>query len=677
MIPGVQRQTVPMTTETAKRGADARATFYDSVLARRLLNYLRPYRFMVGVSAGLLILHSAAGALAPYLTKVAVDRYLRPRTGQLSWIDPWLPEEALAGLNLLALTYLALLLIGFIASAVQTYLMHCAGQQAMRDLRLEIFGRLQKFSVSFHNRHDVGELVTRVTNDVAVLSEMFTGGVVAVFGDLLILVFIVGAMFALSPSLTLVMFAVVPLVLAGTAWFRRSARASYRRSRGAVAALNSYLQEHVQGMTTVQLFARERESRAGFSAINREYRDAVLRAVRAHALFFPGIEWLSVLAVSVLLLYGGYRIHEDTLTLGVVIAFLQYGGRVFFPLQNLTAQYDIIQAAMASSERIFGLLDTPIDEDWALAEAAKGKASSAEPATDGSPPRDRGEGAKAAHDLRIEFENVWFAYEGENWVLRDVNLTIEPGETLAVVGHTGAGKTTLTHLLLRFYEPQQGRIRVGGRDLADWPVSSLRRQFGVVLQEPHLLSETVEQNIRLGDPLLPAERIRQVAREVNLHESIESLVQGYQTPLGEHGNSLSWGQRQLVSFARALAHDPRILILDEATSSVDPQTDAKIQDTVPRLLTGHTSIVIAHRLSTIKHSDRIVVLHKGVIREVGAHDELLRQRGIYWRLYQLQYRDQEVGDPNRNCPATNGPPATATGGKPKRRKSRSSSKSRR
>ena len=314
-----------MTTGTTKQRADGGAVFYDSVLARRLLDYLRPYRFIVGISASLLILNSAVGVVGPYLTLVAVDRYLRPEAVNSSLIAPWLPEAALPGLNVLALAYLALLLVGFIGQAVQTYLMHYAGQQAMRDLRLEILGRIQKFSISFHNRHEVGTLVTRVTHDVAALNDMFTAGVVAVFGDLLILVFIVGAMFVLSPSLTLVMFTVTPLVLVVTVWFRRSARTSYRRSRGAMAALNSYLQEHIQGMTTVQLFARARQSRAGFDAINRDYRDAVTRAVRAHALFFPGIEWLSVLTVAILLLYGGHRIHEGTLTLGVVIASCSTG----------------------------------------------------------------------------------------------------------------------------------------------------------------------------------------------------------------------------------------------------------------------------------------------------------------------------------------------------------------
>jgi ATP-binding cassette subfamily B protein len=478
-----------------------------------------------------------------------------------------------------------------------------------------------------------------VTSDVDALNEMFTSGVVAVFGDVLTLVAVFLAMLYLSPELTLAVAVLTPLVLVVVFVFRKYARAAYRSVRQAVATTNTFLQEHISGMKVVQLFAHERESLKEFDEISAAHRDAHRQAIRAHACFYPVIEWLGVLGSGILLFYGGYLVSEGALTVGVVVAFLQYGTRVFRPIQDLSEKYNILQSAMASCERIFGLLDTKPQQEEA-GEPAVSSADAVEQPT--SAPRGVGADASAGSPLRVEFRNVWFAYQHEEWVLRDVSFTIEPGETLAVVGRTGSGKTTLINLLLRFYQLRKGDILVAGKSIREWPADELRRQFGVVLQEPYLFSGSIEDNIRMHDRAISSEAVREVAKEVNLAPFIESLPDGYQTKLNEQGSSLSWGQRQLVSFARALAHRPRLLILDEATSSVDTQTEIQIRDAVPRLMKGHTSIVIAHRLSTIKHADRILVMHKGEIRELGTHDELLRLGGVYAKLYQLQYQEQET-----------------------------------
>ncbi len=606
---------------------------YDSRLAARLVSYLKPYQRVVAGSAALLLVHSLLGVAGPYFTKVAIDRYLRPLPEGASWLDSWLPANAATGINVLALLYVAVLAAGFGFRYLQTYLMNYTGQRVMFDLRLQIFTRLQAMGLRFYDRNPVGRLVTRVTNDVDVLNELFTSGVVAVFGDLLTLIFIVAMMVYLSPSLTLVLFTVAPLVLLVTLLFRKKARGSYRQVRTAVAKMNAFLQEHFSGVGVVQLFHHERHSSQQFDAINEEHREAQRSAIRAHALFFPAVEWLGVLAVAVVLLYGGWQIGQGSLSLGVVVAFVQYSNRVFRPLQDLSEKYSILQAAMASCERIFRLLDTPGDETLdPVAQAAPQQGNSAQP--DAAAPSDG--------DLRIEFRNVWFAYKDEDWVLRDVSFTIEPGETLAIVGHTGAGKTTLVSLLLRFYDVRKGRILIGGRDIRSWPLHSLRRLFGAVLQDPHLFSGTIEGNIRLGDSDLPADRLETITREVNLDGWVRARPKGLEEELRERGDSLSWGQKQLISFARALARRPRILILDEATSSVDTETEWKIREAVPKMMSGHTSIVIAHRLSTIKRANRILVMHKGQVHEIGTHEPLLAQRGIYWRLYQMQYRDQEI-----------------------------------
>jgi ATP-binding cassette subfamily B protein len=459
--------------------------------------------------------------------------------------------------------------------------------------------------------------VTRVTTDVDVLNDLFASGLVTILGDVLVLTFILAIMFQLSPLLTAIMLGAMPLVILVTVIFRRSVTQSYRRIRVAIARINSYLQEHVTGIVVLQLFNRERRSGAEFEQVNRQHMEAYKDAILAYGWFYPVVEFISMLALAGILTYGGFGTRRGTLTLGVVVAFLQYGLRFFRPIQDLSEKYNILQGAMASSERIFKLLDT-------------------EPAV--LPP----EAPQAAPTAlaTIEFDGVWFAYKGEDWVLKDVSFTIAPGETIAVVGHTGAGKTTLISLLLRFYDVQKGAIRIGGTDIRDLDPLELRRQFGVVLQDPYLFTGTLEDNIRLGTESIRREEVEAAAEQVNLLDFIQSLPHGFAQPIRERGSGLSTGQKQLISFARALAHSPRYLILDEATSSVDTDTELRVRAALNRMVEGRTSIIIAHRLSTIQRADRILVMHKGRLRESGTHQELLAQRGIYWKLYQLQYQDQ-------------------------------------
>jgi ATP-binding cassette subfamily B protein len=451
---------------------------------------------------------------------------------------------------------------------------------------------------------------------VDALNELLASGLVTILGDLLTLLFITIVMFNLSPRLTMMMLAIMPAVVFTTALFRRRASESYRRIRVAIARINAYLQEHITGMAVLQLFNRERKSRAEFEDINRRHMEAFKDAITAYGWFYPVVEFLGTLALALLLAYGGWRIRSDALTLGVLVAFFQYGMRFFRPIQDLSEKYNLLQSAMAASERIFGLLDTPV------AVTAPAKAA-------------RPEGGA------IEFDRVWFAYKGEDWVLRDVSFRIGPGETVAVVGHTGAGKTTLISLLLRFYDVQQGSIRIGGVDIRELDPRELRTQFGVVLQDPHLFTGTLKGNIRLGTERITDADLESAAAQVNLLEFVRSLPEGFDQPVRERGDGYSTGQKQLISFARALAHAPRFLVLDEATSSVDTETEFKVRDALGRMVEGRTSIIIAHRLSTIQRADRILVMHKGQLRESGSHQELLAARGIYWKLYQLQYKDQE------------------------------------
>ncbi|HEY7680332.1 MAG TPA: ABC transporter ATP-binding protein [Terriglobia bacterium] len=590
---------------------------------KRLLRYLIPYWPTVLAASVTMILHSLLQVVGPFLTKVAVDRYLVVTDRQPTFLDAWLSADSFTGLGQITALYLLTLTVLFALEYAQTYTMQMVGQRAMYDLRMGLFRHLHRLPVQFFDRNPVGRLVTRVTSDVDVLNEMFTSGVVAVFGDFFSLLFIVVVMLQMDARLALVTFAVLPLIVVATMLFRRTVRDCYRRIRVAIARINAHLAEHITGMSVVQLFNREEKSFAEFDKINRAHKVAFLDSVFAHSLFYPTVEVLSSIAIASILWYGGLEVLGGSLTIGILVAFIQYAQRFFRPIQDLSEKYNILQSAMASSERIFKLLDTPIRIE--------------------SPEQPRLAGAPAAGNPgRIEFRDVWFAYEDEHWVLQDINLTIEPGETIAVVGHTGAGKTTLVSLLLRFYDVQRGQVLLDGVDLREWDLSALRRRFGVVLQDPFLFSGTIESNIRLGTETVTHEDMEDAIEDVNLSEFIRSLPGGVREEVRERGNTLSVGQKQLISFARALAHSPQILVLDEATSSVDTETEFRVRDALSRMVQGRTSILIAHRLSTIQRADRIVVMHKGRIREVGSHQELLAARGIYWKLYQLQYKDQEV-----------------------------------
>ncbi len=592
---------------------------YDSRLMRRLLGYMRPYRALVLFSLLFLLAQSVLQVLNPLLTRLAVDKYIRPGAHPLHTpIDAWLPADPWAGLTRVALLYLAVLVGTFLTEFAQTMLMQWTGQLAMFDLRKQLMEHLQGLDLAFYDRNPVGRLVTRVTTDVDVLNDLFASGLVTILGDVMVLGFIIAIMYRLSPLLTGILMAAMPLVVAATLVFRRTVTQSYRRIRVAIAKINSYLQEHITGIVVLQLFNRERRSGREFDRINRDHMDAYKDAITAYGWFYPVVELVSMLAIAAILSYGGLRIEGGRLSLGILVAFLQYGMRFFRPIQDLSEKYNILQGAMTSSERIFKLLDT---EATIL------------------PPREPRPAPTAI--AAIEFDHVWFAYQGEDWVLRDVSFTIAPGETIAVVGHTGAGKTTLIALLLRFYDVQKGAIRVGGIDIRELDPLDLRRQFGVVLQDPFLFTGTIGDNIRLGTERIRDEDVEAAAGQVNVLEFIRGLPDGFRHAIRERGSGLSTGQKQLISFARALAHNPRYLILDEATSSVDTDTELRVRAALVRMVEGRTSIVIAHRLSTIQRADRILVMHKGKLREIGTHQELLALRGIYWKLYQLQYKDQE------------------------------------
>jgi ATP-binding cassette, subfamily B, multidrug efflux pump len=579
---------------------------YDGRLMRRLLKYLRPYKGQVVLALVAIISASVLQLAQPYLTKIAIDKYIA--------------HGDLGGLNWIALAFLVILLASFALEYIQTYTMQLTGQRIMFDMRMQIYRHLQRLDVRYYDRNPVGRMMTRVTTDVDVLNDMFTSGVVTVFGDVFTLVGIMVVMLMMDWRLALVAFSVLPLIVLVTQWFRRNVRESYRTVRLWIARINAFLQEHITGIATVQLFRREARSYSRFEEINREHRDANIESIFYYAVFYPAIEVIGALAAALIIWYGGGRVIQGTATLGALVAFLQYAQRFFRPISDLSEKFNVLQAAMASSERIFTLVDTPVDIH-----------SPAHPAP------------LAAAGLRghIVFDHVWFAYNGEDYVIRDLSLEVSPGERVAIVGATGAGKTTIINLLMRFYDVTRGRILVDGIDIREMELHQLRALFSLVLQDVHLFSGTIGGNIRLGNQSITDAAVWDAARAVHAAPFIERLPNGLASAVAERGSTLSVGQKQLLSFARALAFDPRVLILDEATSSVDTETELLIRDALHVLMAGRTTIAIAHRLSTIQDMDKIAVLHKGELREIGNHQELLAARGLYYKLYQLQYKDQE------------------------------------
>jgi ATP-binding cassette subfamily B protein len=598
---------------------------YDSRLMKRLLVYLVPYRKTVATAFLLIVAESMIEVSFPLITMMAVDSYIT--VGDLN------------GLLWIALGYLVLLLVKLGIGFLQTFLLQSTGQRIMFDMRRQVFGHLQKLPTTFFDKNPVGRLITRVTSDVEVLNEMFSAGIVSMFGDILTLTGIMIALVVMNWRLALIVFAIVPLIMAVTAVFRRKARDGYRRVRLAVARINAFLQEHITGISVVQLYNREKKSEEKFARINQEHLQANLDSIMAYAVFYPAVELLSAAAVAAIIWYGGGQALAGTLTIGELIAFIQFSERFFRPIRDLSEKYNILQSAMASSERIFKLIDTPtvVAESASVGVPPRSRISLSPTAGNGSR---TGDGAPA-ESATVEFRNVWFAYRDEDWVLRDVSFDLSRGQSVAIVGHTGAGKTTITSLMARLYEIQRGEIFIDGVDIRDWSVDELRARFAIVLQDVFMFSGTLESNIRLGSDI-SEERVLAAARSVNLGAFIDRAAKGIRHPVNERGTTLSVGQRQLVAFARALAHDPEILILDEATSSVDTETEEQIRAAIDTLISGRTSIIIAHRLSTIQRCDKIIVMHRGTIREMGTHQELLGRRGLYFKLYQLQYKEQEV-----------------------------------
>ncbi len=633
---------------------------YDSRLMKRLLQYLRPYKWPVGISMVSILIKAVADVLGPYLVAIEIDRYLVP-VPRSTPFDSFLSSNPYVGIAQIAAMYVGLIALGFLLDYLQTYFMQWAGQMVMFDLRKQIFRHLQHMHIGFYDKNPVGRLVTRVTSDVDALNEMFTSGVVSIFEDVFVLAGITAIMLGMNWKLALITLAVLPLIAYATKIFRDKVRDSYRRIRTAIARINAYMQEHVSGMVVLQLFNREQRSFDKFSEVNAVHMEAFKDAIMAHAVYYPVVEILSSTAIACVIWFGGndiirkltassvavdfssqnllsFHVVRTVVSIGILTAFIQYAQRFFRPIQDFSEKYNILQSAMAASERVFKLLDTP--------------AEITSPAVTRTP---TGPG-------RIEFEHVWFAYRnvaagkdaGEgaratqpvssepDWILRDVSFTIEPGETVAIVGHTGAGKTTIISLLMRFYDVQKGAVKIDGVDIKEMDLAELRRRYGVVLQDPFLFTGTVEGNIRLGTEWITDADIEKAAEDVNLADFIRALPQGFKEEVRERGSTLSTGQKQLISFARALAHDPKILILDEATSSVDTETETRVRDALSRMVEGRTSVVIAHRLSTIQRADKIIVMHKGQVREVGTHQQLLAQHGIYYKLYQLQYKDQEI-----------------------------------
>lgn len=606
---------------------------YDSRLMKRLLQYMGPYKWQVFVALALVMVVTPLELTPPVLFGKAIDWYLVPGVGHKITLS-----QAKLGLVWISVIYLFVLIFDFLAQYVQIRIMQKVGQETMYDMRTEIFGRLQRLPMNYFDRNPVGRLMTRVTTDVDALNDLFAAGVVTMINDFFLLAVMAVVLFVIDARLALDTLAVLPFILIVTLIFRKYVRDANRKIRTAIARINAFLQEYISGMSVVQLFNRERKARAEFAKRNRDNMLAWRDAILAYALFYPAVEFLNFATIALIYWAGGVRIFHSTLTLGVLTMFTMFAQRFFRPIQDLSEKFNILQSAMAASERIFKLLDEPVTID-SNPNAKKLVSPCGE----------------------VEFRNVWFSYKNvaepaeEDWVLRDVSFRIPPGQTFAIVGHTGAGKTTLISLLLRFYDIQRGQILLDGIDIRLLQLQELRRQFGIVLQDPFLFSGTIESNVRLGTPGISRKEVEHALDEVGLGDYVRSLPDGVATEVNERGSTLSVGQRQLINFARALAHNPEFLILDEATSSVDTKTELQIREALGRLLAGRTALVIAHRLSTIQHADHILVFHKGRLREQGAHQELLAQRGIYFRLYQLQYKEQELHSGNGVHPAAGSP----------------------
>ncbi|HEY8187303.1 MAG TPA: ABC transporter ATP-binding protein [Pyrinomonadaceae bacterium] len=578
---------------------------YDFQIARRLLRYLRPYLKLLLPALLLTFALNLLGILQPKFTEYAIDWYILPRRS--------------SGLELLVGLFVAVQLLRFGFSYLQGLLLNTIGQYVMFDMRRELYDKLQHQEVAYYDRNPVGRIMTRLTSDVDALNELFTAGITDLLGDLVMIFAIIGVMLWMDVRLTVVSLLTVPMLWAATTWFRKGARKGYDMVRTRLARINAFLQEHFAGAQTVQIFNAERKSISRFKEINADYRKANIDTIFFYAVFFPLVDFIGAVGIALIIWYGGYRVMQNSpghtvLTLGALVAFIQYSSFLFQPIRDISDKYNVLQAAVVASHRIFKTLDLPV----AIT----------------TPDRPAASGRVVGH---IEFENVWFAYKGEDWILKDVSFKVEPGQSIALVGHTGSGKSTITNLLMRFYDVQRGRILLDGIDLREWDLQRLRENFAVVLQEIFLFSGTIEGNIRLGRSDITEERVKWAAHEVSAEPFINRLRGGYQAEVKERGAGLSVGQKQLISFARALAFDPAILILDEATSSIDTETEQLIQQAIERVMRNRTSIVVAHRLSTIQRADQIIVLHHGQIREQGTHQELLAHRGLYWKLYRLQY----------------------------------------
>ncbi len=606
-----------------ERHEDEGSKAFDPHLARRLLRYLRPYRARATFSVLLVIVSSILEIAGPAIVAVGIDLFVKPLgtqpVGLSARVGEWLAAhgwtlDPLAGINAAALIYMIVLCGNFAVLYTQMVLMNLMGQYVMYDLRRQIFEHLQRLDVQFFDRNPVGRLMTRVTTDVDALNEMFTAGFVAIFGDIFVLIGIVGVLFWMNWRLSLVLFSITPFIILISIWFRQGARKTYRQVRARIAAINAFLQEHISGVATVQLFNREEKEAEKFEQLNARHRDANIDSIFYYAVFYPVIELIQSIGIALIVWFGGGQVLSGTLSVGALIAFFQYAQRFYEPISDLSEKYNILQAAMAASERIFKLLDTEpkILDDGTL---------------------------DIEHFESIEFRDVCFAYNEPEWVLNHISFSVKRGERVALVGHTGAGKTTITALLLRFYEPQKGEILINGIDIRKYKLAPLRRVFAIVQQDFFLFTGSVGQNISLGDPMIGDETVREAARRVQADRFISRLPEGYASTVRERGAGFSVGEKQLLSFARALAFDPPVLILDEATSSIDTETERLIQEAIQTLLAGRTSIVIAHRLSTIRSADSILVFHHGEIRERGTHEELMEIDGLYRKLYEIQYRE--------------------------------------